>query len=399
MIKKIFMKSILSSTIFKLLLAVILGIVLGFLVNESVINAIVFLKYITGQFIFFLVPLIVLGFVAPSIAKLKSDASKLLGLALILAYISTIGAAAVAAVAGYSIIPAITVVAPSEGLKEIPKVLVDLNIPQVMSVMTALVLAIFIGLAATWVKASAFITLLDQFQEMVIAMVNRILIPILPLFVGANFCILSYEGSLTTQLPVFLKVIVIVLVFHFLWLAVLYLVAAFYSRKNPWEVLKHYGPAYLTAIGTMSSAATLGVALKGAKKSKVLNDEIVDFGIPLFANIHLCGSVLTEVFFVLTVSQVLYGTLPAISVIITFILLLGVFAIGAPGVPGGTVVASLGIVVSILGFNEAGTALLIALFALQDSFGTACNITGDGALTLILSEAENRKQLKMQTKQ
>ena len=186
MIKKINMKSILSSTIFKLLSAVILGIVIGFLVNESVIKAIVFLKYITGQFIFFLVPLIVLGFVAPSITKLKSDASKLLGLALILAYISSIGAAAVATVAGYSIIPAITVVAPSEGLKEIPKVLVDLNIPQVMSVMTALVLAIFIGLAATWVKASAFITLLDQFQEMVIAMVNRILIPILPLFVGAN---------------------------------------------------------------------------------------------------------------------------------------------------------------------------------------------------------------------
>lgn len=124
------------------------------------------------------------------------------------------------------------------------------------------------------------------------------------------------------------------------------------------------------------------------QESPVLKDEVVDFAVPLFSNIHLCGSILTEVFFVMTVSLMLYGTLPAVSVMVLFILLLGIFAIGAPGVPGGTVIASLGIVVSILGFDEAGTALLLTIFALQDSFGTACNITGDGALTLILTKID-----------
>ncbi|HCQ91738.1 MAG TPA: dicarboxylate/amino acid:cation symporter, partial [Clostridium sp.] len=132
----------------------------------------------------------------------------------------------------------------------------------------------------------------------------------------------AYEGSITTQLPVFIKVIVIVLIGHFIWLAVLYLIAGLISGKNPWQVLKNYGPAYLTAVGTMSSAATLPVALKSAKKSDVLREDIVDFAIPLCANIHLCGSVLTEVFFVMTVSQILYGQLPSVSSMILFILLL-----------------------------------------------------------------------------
>lgn len=154
--------------------------------------------------------------------------------------------------------------------------------------------------------------------------------------------------------------------------------------------MKYYAPAYFTALGTMSSAATLGVALECARKSPILDKKITDFSVPLFANIHLCGSVLTEVFFVCVVSQLLYGHLPDLSTMILFILLLGVFAVGAPGVPGGTVLASLGIVVSVLGFNDAGTALLIAIFALQDSFGTACNVTGDGALTLIVNAYSKR---------
>lgn len=151
-----------------------------------------------------------------------------------------------------------------------------------------------------------------------------------------------------------------------------------------------YGPAYLTALGTMSSAATLGVALECARKSPILRKEISDVTIPLFANIHLCGSILTETVFVLTVSQMLYGSMPSILQITLFILLLGLFAIGAPGVPGGTVLASLGLIISVLHFNEAGTALLLTIFALQDSFGTACNITGDGALTLITDTFEKK---------
>ena len=199
---------------------------------------------------------------------------------------------------------------------------------------------------------------------------------------------------ITHQLPAFIEIILIVMLGHYIWLAVLYLIAGAYSGRKPWEVLRHYGPAYLTAVGTMSSAATLSVALDGARKSKVLRRDMVDFGIPLFANIHLCGSVLTEVFFCMTISKMLYGELPSLGTMILFCLLLGVFAIGAPGVPGGTVMASLGLIVSVLGFDDAGTALMLAIFALQDSFGTACNVTGDGALTLFLTGYAEKHHIK-----
>ena len=171
-------------------------------------------------------------------------------------------------------------------------------------------------------------------------------------------------------------------------MALLYFLAGVYSHENPMEVVRHYGPAYLTAVGTMSSAATLAVALQCAGKAKPLRKDMVQFGIPLFANIHLCGSVLTEVFFVMTI--------PAPGTMILFCLLLGIFALGAPGVPGGTVMASLGLITGVLGFNETGTALMLTIFALQDSFGTACNVTGDGALTLILTGYAKRHNIKEQ---
>jgi len=385
------MKKLFNSLIFKLILAVIIGLLVGLNSPASFIHIVVTLKYILGQIIFFAVPLIIIGFIAPSIAKLKSNASKLLGFAVLLAYLSSVGAAAFSSFFGYVLIPKLSIAPVAEGLKELPELIFKLDIPPVMSVMSALVLSILIGLATAWTKADLFEKLLDQFQDIVLSIVNRIVIPILPLFIASTFATLAYEGSITTQLPVFIKVIVIVLIGHFIWLALLYLIAGLISGKNPWRVLKNYGPAYLTAVGTMSSAATLPVALKSAKKSDVLREDIVDFAIPLCANIHLCGSVLTEVFFVMTVSQILYGQLPSVSSMILFILLLGVFAIGAPGVPGGTVMASLGLIISVLGFNEAGTALILTIFALQDSFGTACNITGDGALALMLSGIAEKK--------
>jgi Na+/H+-dicarboxylate symporter len=389
MINKLF-----KNLTFRLLLSVAGGILLGLIASEQIMSVVVPVKHIFGQLIFFLVPLIILGFVAPSISKLKKDASGLLLLALALAYLSSVGSGFFSLFAAYELLPFLETGRIAEGLREIPELLFELNIPPVMSVMTALVLALSTGLAVTWTKSKLFESLLSDFQEIVLTLVNRILLPVLPVFIAANFSILSFEGSLNNQLPVFFQVIVIVIVGHFLWLAFLYTVAGIYSRQNPWKVLKHYGPAYFTAIGTMSSAATLGVALKSAQKSPVLKKEITDFSIPLFANIHLCGSVLTEVFFVMTVSLVLYGSLPALSTMIIFVLLLAIFAIGAPGVPGGTVMASLGIIISVLGFDETGTALILTIFALQDSFGTACNITGDGALSLILSSYAGRKEAK-----
>lgn len=384
------MKKFFNNTIVQLLIAVVLGIVSGFYVEGSVLSAIVSLKHVSGQVIFFLVPLIILGFIAPSIAHLRSNASKMLLFAFGIAYLSSIGASFFGAAVGYQVIPHMNIASDANVLKALPENMLKIDIPPVMNVMTALVLAALIGLATAWVKSDEFSRLLDIFQKMVLELVKKILLPVLPVFIFANFCILSYQGAVTKQLPVFVSILLVVIVCHYIWLALLYGIAALYSRKNSLKVLKFYGPAYLTALGTMSSAATLGVALHCAHKSPVLRKEISDVTIPLFANIHLCGSILTETVFVMTVSQLLYGTMPDVFNLVLFILLLGLFAIGAPGVPGGTVLASLGLIISVLHFDEAGTALLLTIFALQDSFGTACNVTGDGALTLITDTYEKK---------
>ena len=380
----------------QLIIGVILGIVVGMIANEAVMNVVVTVKYILSQFINFCVPLIIIGFIAPSITKLGSNASKMLGVALLLAYVSSISAALISAVAGYAIIPNLSITTSSEGLRELPEVIFQLDIPQIMSVMSALVFSIVAGLTAVWTKSKNFIGLLEDFQKMVLVMVKKFVIPILPFFIAVTFCSLSYVGSITKQLPTFLIIVIIVVIGHYIWLAVLYGLAGLYSGKNPLKVLKHYGPAYITAIGTMSSAATLSVALDCAKKSEVLREDMVDFGIPLFANIHLCGSVLTEVFFVMTVNNILTGSLPPVGSMIIFCLLLGVFAIGAPGVPGGTVMASLGLISDILLFDGTGIALMLTIFALQDSFGTACNVTGDGALTLMLTGYADKHNIEEQ---
>ena len=379
------MKKITQSLPVRLLAGVIIGIAVGLISNESFMNIIVTVKHLLGQVITFCVPLIVIGFIAPSITRLGKSASRMLSVALVLAYTSSVGAALFSMVAGYGLIPHLSIVSTVDGLKELPEVIFALEIPQIMSVMSALVFSVLVGLAVTWTKAERTAELLEEFQKIVLEIVTRVIIPILPIFIACTFCSLAYEGTITRQLPVFLKVIIIVMIGHFIWMTLLYTLSGIYSGKNPMEVVKHYGPAYITAVGTMSSAATLAVALRCARKSSVLREDMVNFGIPLFANIHLCGSVLTEVFFVMTVSQILYGSIPSLGTMVLFCLLLGVFAIGAPGVPGGTVMASLGLITGILLFNDTGTALMLTIFALQDSFGTACNVTGDGALTLILT--------------
>ena len=387
------MKKFFSSLPFRLIVALAVGILLGQLFGEGPMKVVVSLQYILGQLITFCVPLIVIGFIAPSITRMGSNASRLLGVAVIIAYLSSIFAAFMSTAAGYALIPHLSIVTEIDDLKSLPAVIFQLNIPQIMPVMSALAFSLLIGLAAVWTKSRVTCSLLEEFQNIVLKIVERVIIPLLPFYICATFCNLSYEGMITHQLPAFVQVILIVMLGHYIWLAVLYLIASAYSRKKGWEVLRHYGPAYLTAVGTMSSAATLSVALDGARKSRVLRRDMVDFGIPLFANIHLCGSVLTEVFFCMTISRMLYGSIPGIGTMILFCLLLGIFAIGAPGVPGGTVMASLGLITGVLGFDDSGTALMLAIFALQDSFGTACNVTGDGALTLFLTGYAERHHI------
>lgn len=287
--------------------------------------------------------------------------------------------------AGKAIIPNLNIASNVGGGNSIPESIFNLSIDPIMPVMTALVTSILFGIAVIVTESNTWENLLLELNKIILFIVNNVVIKILPVYIATTFAGLSYEGVIVNELPVFLKVIVIVIIGHFIWMTLMYSIAGAVSKTNPKEVFRHYVPAYLTAVGTMSSAATLSVALKCARKSKTLDPKIRDFAIPLCSNTHLCGSVLTEVFFVMTVSQILTGKLPETANMIAFILLLGIFAIAAPGVPGGTVVASLGLITSVLGFNDTGTALMLSIFALQDSFGTACNVTTDGAIALMVT--------------
>ncbi|NMW84828.1 dicarboxylate/amino acid:cation symporter [Peptoniphilus sp. AGMB00490] len=377
--------SFFNSLVFKLILGIIIGIFVGRISSESAIVVIDTIKRIVGDLISYIVPLIILGFITPAIVSLKESAGKILSVTLIICYISSVGAATMSFLAGRAIIPKLNIASNVGAGNVIPESIFKLSIAPIMPVMTALVTSILFGIAVIVTKSEHWENLLLELNKIILSIVNNFVIKILPVYIATTFAALSYEGAIISELPVFLKIILIVIVGHFIWMTVMYSIAGAISKTNPKEVFKHYLPAYLTAVGTMSSAATLPVALECARKSKTLDPKIRDFAIPLCSNTHLCGSVLTEVFFVMTVSQILTGKLPETSNMIVFIVLLGIFAIAAPGVPGGTVVASLGLITSVLGFNDTGTALMLSIFALQDSFGTACNVTSDGAIALMVT--------------
>lgn len=216
------MKKLWGSLPFRLLLGVVLGILLGQVAGVSVMNVVVTVKYVIGQLINFCVPLIIIGFIAPSIAKMGANASRILGVAILCAYVSSVLAALLSMGAGYAIILHLSIVSVTEGLRELPEAVFQLDIPQIMSVMSALVLSILLGLTAAWTRARTFASLLDEFQKMVLRMVSSVVIPILPLFIMLTFCELSYQGTITEQLPVFIKVVLIVMLGHYIWLAVLY---------------------------------------------------------------------------------------------------------------------------------------------------------------------------------
>lgn len=374
-----------DNLIVKLVLAVIAGLLIGLFASEDLMQVVLSIKHILGQVIFFMVPLVIVGFITPAITGFKEKAGAMLFKTLTIAYLSSIGAGFFAMCAGYVLIPHMNIINVAENAKALPTLLFKLDIPPLFSVMSALVTSIFIGLAIIWTKSNTIEKIFMELNNIMLALVQKVIIPILPFFIAGTFAGLAYEGAIIQQFPVFIKALISVILMHYIWLAVLYGIAGIVSGKNPREVWKHYGPAYLTALGTMSSAATLPVALECARKSKVLDREVLGFVIPIGSTIHLCGSVLTEVFFVMTVSSILSASLPSLGTMIMFILLLGVFAIGAPGVPGGTVMASLGLIISVLGFSDTGCALMLTIFALQDSFGTACNVTGDAAIALMLS--------------
>ena len=397
-----------------ILVAILLGILVGWASHRgnTDIPVRIFATFgmLFNQLLGFAIPLIILGFIAPGIGSIGRGAGKMLGKAVAIAYVSTILAGFMALIVASLLYPhilngstAAAVTNPSASLVKPYGVTVDANgtenlpftLPPIMSVTTALIFAFLLGLGMTGLSSTRMYDLAEDFRSIVEKFLSYVIIPLLPIYILSVFANMTYAGEVQHILRVFGKVFVMVLVLHWVFLLLLYGVAGLMRKRNPFTFLKRMMPAYVTALGTQSSAATIPVTLRSAKEAGV-HSRIADFAIPLNANIHLAGSMITITSCSAAVSTMVQGHVPRFSSMIPLILVLGVMMVAAPGVPGGAVMTAVGALQSMLGFSPTMIALIIALHLAQDSFGTATNVTGDGALAAIL-EGMSSKQLDMPT--
>lgn len=380
----------------KLFSGIIAGIIVGSIyyfsadgttfhsIMEIVTRLFITMQSILGSFIFFLIPLIIFFFIADGVSSIGRGAGKVVGATLGVAYISTIGAGFLAFIVAKFLMPIVTKGGQlqEEGTELGP--LLEFDIPAPLDILTALVLAFSVGIVINIIKAETMKQWIHDGKQVVEFLIEKVVITILPFYIAGVFAGMASTGTVFRTLSVFGVVLLIAILLHWTWITVQYTIAGSLLGKNPFKMIKTMLPAYVTALGTMSSAATISVTLPKAKEMGV-RDKIADFVIPLGANIHLSGSAITITSCSIAVMSVLpeYDT-PGMLKMIGFVLLIGVVMVAAPGVPGGAVMAASGILVSHLGFNEAAVALMIALYMAQDSFGTAANITGDGAIAGII---------------
>lgn len=371
----------------KILLGIVLGILLGLYAPEGFVSLAITTKGMIEQFILFLVPLIILLFITSGIAGLHGDSSRTLSLTVSIAYLSTILAAFFAGAIAMEIIPLVS----SGEMIELTRdetigSILPLEIRPIMDVMTALVLAFVMGIGIRITKAPILKQAADEGRDIIQYVISNVVIPVLPFYIAGVFLEIAWQGEVFNTLGHFMLVLFIAVALHWAWLFILYGITGYLTSRSAIESLKTMLPAYFTALGTMSSAATIPVTLEQAKKNGV-DKNIADFCIPLCATIHLCGSAITITVCSVAVMNLLNaGEVPTLFSMMPFILLLGVIMVAAPGVPGGGVMAALGLLETTLGFNGNALAIMIALYIAQDSFGTACNVTGDGAIALIVDQ-------------
>ena len=372
----------------RLIVGLIAGIIVGKIGFIPLLRIMLAFNGLFGNFLQFVIPLIILGFVAPGIGDLGKKAGKLLAVTTVLAYGSTIVSGSLAfftnSILLRKILPAGAALAegshPEAGLLG---GYLTVDMPPIMGVMTALLMAFVIGIGIAVVEGTTLKNFMNEIQTIVEKIITNIIIPFLPLYVAGIFANMTYAGEIVKIMSVFAKVFGIIIILHFVILLVQYTIAGTLAGANPILLIRKMLPAYFTAIGTQSSAATIPVTLKQTKENGV-NEGIADFTIPLCATIHLSGSTITLVSCSMAV-MMLHGMPITFSGMFGFILMLGVTMVAAPGVPGGAVMAALGLLESMLGFGPELTSLMIALYLTQDSFGTACNVTGDGAISIIVN--------------
>lgn len=386
----------------RLILAIILGIIIGNTHIEPLVRAFATFTGLFGNFLGFVIPLIIIGFVVPGIADLGKGAGKLLAVTVALAYGSTIIFGTLQFSVASLILPTFIksdVQFNANAVNEAAKPFFTSPMDPVFGVTTALILAFIlgVGIAALGDKDNVLKKLFHEFGEIITKLINYIIIPLLPIHICGIFANLTYTGEVVRVMSVFARVFVLIIVMHWVAIIIQYLVGSTISGQNPIKMIKCIIPAYITAVGTQSSAATIPVTLNSTLKMGV-KKSVADFVIPLCATIHLTGSTIT----LLTCSMgvmMMQGQTPTFAHMFPFIMMLGVTMVAAPGVPGGAVMAALGILQSMLGFNEALLGLMIALYTAQDSFGTACNITGDAAIASIVNKISGYKMNPEQNKE
>lgn len=375
--------------ILKLIAGILLGIMMGLYAPHWLTQILITFKALFGQLLFFTIPLLILFFITSGIAALPRNSSKLLGRTLGIAYLSTIAAGTfaflVAAVVIPMLAPAAADLASTQGINLTPYI--EMNIPPVFNVMTALALAFIFGLGIASTGANSLKQLSDQGRDIIQLLLTKIIIPLLPLYIAGVFAQMAAAGTVFVTLQTFGIVLVMALVLHWLWIIALFILAGFKAGKSPLNLIKNMLPAYFTALGTMSSAATIPVSLQATKNNGVTED-VANFTVPLCATTHLAGSTITIVSCAVAVMMMKNNLdIPSLFTMLPFILTLGVVMLAAPGVPGGAVMSAVGLLGTMLGFGEGAIALMIALYMAQDSFGTACNVTGDGAIAVLVDKS------------
>jgi Na+/H+-dicarboxylate symporter len=338
---------------------------------------------IFGSFLKFVIPLIIIAFVAPGISDLGKKAGKMLGLTTLLAYTSAVVAGFTAFFIGQAILPNVI----SEGQLSVANQFdvspyFSLDMGAVMGVMTALVLAFLLGLGSAAIGNKNLIHVLLDFKDIMILTVQKVLIPLLPIHIAGIFAKISASGEIFATMKAFSSVFIMILLLQMSYIIIQYLIAWLVSGKDPIKSIKNMMPAYFTALGTQSSAATIAVTLSSARKNDI-EDDVVDMVIPLGATIHLAGDTITLVLAAMGV-MLLNGSTPTLALMAPYIFMLGITMVAAPGIPGGGVMAALGLMESMLSFGIPQQSLMIALHFAQDSFGTATNVTGDGAIAIMM---------------
>lgn len=377
----------------KVIIAIVAGIVASLFFPMWGVRIFVTIASIFSGFLSFIIPLIILGLVAPGIADLGKGAGKLLAITALIAYGSTIVAGLFSYFTTRWSLPLLLSAeeltnGSNLSFEETVTAFFSVDMPPLMGVTTALILAFVIGLGVAAIDGNKTKALLQEFREIIILIIEKAIIPLLPLYIFGIFIKIGAEGQVALVLGLFFKVILVIFVMHVLWLLFQFISAGAITNKNPFKALLTMMPAYMTALGTQSSAATIPVTLMQAKKNGV-DEDVADFVIPLCATIHLSGSMLKIVSCAFAI-MFMTGMDAGFEMFIGFIMMLGITMIAAPGVPGGAIMAAVALLQSMLGFDETLIGLMIALYITMDSFGTACNVTGDGAIAMVMNRV-NRK--------